>query len=85
MYRFKINGLTFNSSIRANLFMTSSHKPLIFINAYLSKGVACKFTMISFPFLLTYLGIFAAGVTVKELPIARQRSALLAYSNDLSS
>jgi hypothetical protein len=41
--------------------------------------------MINFPFLETSFGMCAAGVTVSELPIAKQRSACSASSNDLLS
>ena len=59
--------------------MKSSHMALTLTNAYLSKGVFCKFTMISLPASPTDLGISAAGVTVKELPIVRQTSAFYDY------
>ena len=70
-----MNCLTFKSIFNASLFITSSHNPFILMYANLSKGVDCKFTIISFPLLLTSLGMWAAGVTVRELPIAMHRSA----------
>lgn len=82
---FRINYLTLRSIFKANLFMTSSQSPLILMKANLSKGVDCKLIMINLPFLLTSLGISAAGVTVRELPIARQTSAFAASSKDLCS
>jgi len=80
--RLRMNYLTFKSILAANRFITSSHKPFIFIKAYLSKGVDCKFTIISFPFFPTCFGTSAAGVTVNELPIAKHKSAFYASSNE---
>ena len=82
MILFKINCLTFSYIFLANRIITSSQRPLILKYATLSKGVVCKLTMISFPFLPTSRGTSAAGVTVKELPNAKQRSDLAASSNE---
>lgn len=65
-------------SLSINRVITLSQKPLIFKAAMESKGVFCKLTMTSLPLLLvaTYAGMSAAGVTVRLLPIAKQRSLL---------
>lgn len=59
--------------------MKSSQRAFTLKKAYLSKGVFCKLTIINFPICPTNLGISAAGVTVRELPIARQISAFYDY------
>lgn len=63
--------------------MKSSHNAFTRINAYLSKGVFCKLTIINFCFFPTIYGTSAAGVTVSELPIAKHKSAAYPSSNDL--
>lgn len=55
--------------------MKSSHRAFTRTYAKSSRGVFCKFTMINFPFSPTVFGMSAAGVTVSELPIAKQTSA----------
>jgi hypothetical protein len=57
--------------------MKSSHIAYTLTFAKSSSGVFCKFTIIKFPLAPTFLGIYAAGFTVKELPIAKQTSAFL--------
>ena len=59
-------------------FETLSHSALIFRAAIESNGVFYKLTIISFfPFSATYWGISAAGVTLKDEPIAIQTSDFL--------
>lgn len=77
-----MNDYTFMLSYSINSFMKSSHIAFTLKKAYLSNGVFCKFTIISFPTWPTVFGISAAGVTVKELPIVKHTSAFYAYSND---
>jgi len=60
--------------------MTVSHKACITRPAILSKGVFYMFTITKFFFLNpTLSGIFAAGVTLNELPIHKHKSATSAY------
>lgn len=83
MDRLKINYFTSKNIFYANLFITSSQSAFILKNAYSSKGVFCKLIITNLPFCPTILGICAAGVTVKLLPIDRHKSAKPASSNDL--
>lgn len=81
----KRNCYTFIFNYAISNFMKSSHIAFTLTKAYLSRGVVCKLTMMSFPFLPTIFGISAAGVTVSELPIAKQMSAFYPSSNDFVS